>query len=189
MNGQTLQAPERAAASHWLRSYYFTRAAVAAAWFVAAFAVGRTNPAIAAALLVVYPAWDALANYLDAQRSGGPKLNLSQQVNVGVSVLAAVAVVCALTRNLNVVIGVFGTWAIVAGLLQLITGVRRWKIGAQGTMILAGAQSALVGAYFIKQAIGKPPVTIMDIAPYAVFGALYFLVSAVWLTVAQARRR
>lgn len=30
---------------------------------------------------------------------------------------------------------------------------------------------------------------IADVAPYAAFGAFYFLVSAIWLTVADARRR
>jgi len=32
-------------------------------------------------------------------------------------------------------------------------------------------------------------VGITDIAPYAAFGAFYFLVSAVWLTVSDARRK
>jgi expansin (peptidoglycan-binding protein) len=90
---------------------------------------------------------------------------------------------------MHAVIAVFGTWAILAGLFQLITGVRRWKIGAQWAMVLAGAQSALVGAYFIKLATGSATVGITDIAPYAAFGALYFLVSAVWLTVAQGVSR
>ncbi|TJX42094.1 MAG: DUF308 domain-containing protein, partial [Mesorhizobium sp.] len=30
---------------------------------------------------------------------------------------------------------------------------------------------------------------ITDIAPYAAFGAFYFLVSAIWLSVMQARKR
>jgi hypothetical protein len=189
MSSQTFPQPDRDAASRWLKSYYFTRATVAVVWFAAAFTVGKTSPLIAAVLLINYPAWDALTNFVDAQRSGGLKLNRSQAINVAISSFATIAVAATLTRDLHVVMGVFGTWAILAGLFQLITGILRWKIGGQWAMVLAGAQSALVGAYFIKQATGLATVSITDIAPYAAFGALYFLVSAVWLTVAQARRR
>ncbi len=188
MNSQIFPPPDRDATSHWLKSYYFARAAVALVWFAAACTLGKTSPSIAGALLVAYPAYDALANFIDAQRSGGLKFNRSQAINVAVSILATIAVAAALTRDLHPVMAVFGAWAIIAGLLQLVTGVRRWKIGAQWGMILAGAQSALVGVFFIKQATGPATVGIADIAPYAAFGALYFFASAVWLTVAQARR-
>jgi hypothetical protein len=189
MSSQTISQPDRDAASDWLKPYYFTRAAVAIVWFAAAFAVGKTSPAVAAVLLVLYPAWDSLTNLVDAQRSGGLALNRSQAFNVVISALATIGVAGALTQDLHAVMAVFGVWAIVAGLFQLITGARRWRIGAQWAMILAGAQSALVGAFFIKQALETAPVGITDIAPYAAFGALYFFISAVWLTVAQARRR
>lgn len=56
-------------------------------------------------------------------------------------------------------------------------------------MVLSGAQSALAGGFFIKQAIGAAAPDITDIAPYAAFGAFYFLVSAAWLSVTQARKR
>jgi hypothetical protein len=189
MSSQTIPQPDRDAASRWLKPYYFIRAAVAIIWFAAAFAVGKTSPPVAAVLLVLYPAWDALANLVDAQRSGGLALNSSQAFNVVISALATIGVAGALTRDLHAVMAVFGAWAIVAGLFQLATGVRRWKIGAQWAMILAGAQSAIVGAVFIKQALGTDPIGITDTAPYAAFGALYFFISAVWLSVAQARRR
>jgi uncharacterized membrane protein HdeD (DUF308 family) len=177
------------ASSRWLSTLYFTRAAVAAIWFVAAFASAAASPASAAALLIAYPAWDALANLLDARRSGGLKRNRSQALNVIVSSVATLAVASALTRDLHTVMAAFGAWALLAGMLQLLTGVRRWMVGAQWAMILAGAQSALVGVYFIEKATQSATVGIADIAPYAAFGAFYFLVSAVWLTVTQARRR
>jgi hypothetical protein len=189
MNSQTFAQADRDGASRWLKSYYFTRAAVAAVWCATAFTIGKTSPAVVGPLLVAYPAWDALANFLDAQQSGGLKVNRSQAVNVLISTIAAIAVALALPRGLHVVMAVFGAWAILAGLFQLLTGHGRWKIGAQWAMILAGAQSALVGAYFIKQAMGAAAVGITDIAPYAAFGALYFLISAFWLTVAKGRRQ
>jgi len=174
--------------SGWLRTYYFTRAAVSAVWIALALTIGRSNPAIAAVLLVAYPAWDALANYLDAQKSGGLKSNLSQGLNLVVSVITAIAVAVALGISMNAVFVVFGAWATLSGLFQLVTAVRRWKsVGAQWVMILSGAQSALAGVFFILMARGATPPEIAGIAGYAGLGAFYFLLSAIWLTVKMAR--
>jgi hypothetical protein len=49
-------------------------------------------------------------------------------------------------------------------------------------MVLSGAQSALAGAFFIKQSLGVAP-GIGGLAGYAAFGAFYFAVSALWLSV------
>jgi uncharacterized membrane protein HdeD (DUF308 family) len=145
---------------------------------------------LAAALLLIYPAWDAAANVVDAHRHGGAKRNPTQALNVVVSVAATVAVAIALAVGLNAVLGVFGVWASLAGLFQLATAVRRWrKHGAQWAMILSGGQSMLVGVMFLRQAGAAAIPGIADIAPYAAFGSFYFLASAVWLLVAGARRR
>jgi uncharacterized membrane protein HdeD (DUF308 family) len=190
MNHSTVQPSNQGGASHWLKSYYFVRAGVAVAWVASAFTIGKAMPPVAAALLVAYPAWDAAANFFDAQRNGGLMNNSSQSLNVVISVIAAIAVALTVGTSMNAVLGVFGAWAVLAGLFQLITGVRRWRTnGAQWAMILAGAQSAIVGVVFIKQANGPTVPSIADIAPYAAFGAFYFLVSAIWLTVSEARAR
>lgn len=174
----------------WLKHYYFARTVFSAAWVAAAFTVGRQSPTIGTILLVAYPAWDALANYIDASRSGGLGRNRTQAINVAVSVATTLAVILALTMSMNWVIGVFGVWAILSGLLQLGTALRRWKSsGAQWAMILSGAQSALAGTFFIVQSQMPMPPSIANIAGYAAVGALYFLISAVWLTVSQSRRK
>lgn len=172
-----------------LARYYLVRAIVAAVWVVAAVAIGRSNAIAGALLLVSYPAWDALANWLDARGSGGLRTNLTQAFNIAVSLIAAIAVAVALQSSMNAVLAVFGIWAIAAGLAQLLTGVRRWRrFGAQWAMILSGAQSTLAGVFFVTQAgLAKIP-TIVDVAPYAAFGAFYFLVSAVVLMFANRRR-
>jgi uncharacterized membrane protein HdeD (DUF308 family) len=190
MNHSTVQQSNQRGASHWLKSYYFVRAGVAVAWVAGAFTIGKAMPPVAVALLVAYPAWDAAANFVDAQRNGGLVNNPSQSLNVVISVIASVAVALTIGTSMNTVLGVFGAWAVLAGLFQLITGVRRWRTtGAQWAMILAGAQSTIVGAVFIKQANEPTIPGITDIAPYAAFGAFYFLVSAIWLTVSEARAR
>jgi uncharacterized membrane protein HdeD (DUF308 family) len=190
MNTVSASRPLPSASGEWLRSYYFLRATASIVWVVLAFVVGRANPAIAGALLVAYPAWDALANYLDAQRTGGLRSNPSQALNLVASTVVTIAVAVALGIGMNAVFVVFGIWAILSGLLQLVTAVRRWKsAGAQWVMMLSGAQSALAGGFFVLMAGATTPPDIAAIAGYAGFGAFYFLLSAIWLTVRLARPR
>lgn len=175
--------------AHWLKQYCFLRAAFSVAWVIAAFAIAPSSAVIAATLLVAYPAWDAAANYLDALCSGGLNQNRTQGLNVLVSLTTTLAVVLALQVSMNWVLGIFGAWAILSGLLQLGTAVRRWKrFGAQWAMVLSGGQSALAGGFFIFQATMPTIPSIANVAGYAAVGALYFLVSAVWLTVSTWRR-
>jgi hypothetical protein len=153
-----------------LRNYYFLRAVVAFVWVAAAFTLGASNPLIGAVLLVVYPAWDALANLLDARANGGYRVNRTQMVNAAVSV--------------------FGVWAVLAGMLQLLTGVRRWRTyGAQWAMVLSGGQSVLAGVFFVLMAAKPTALSITSVAGYAGFGAFYFLVSALWLTFRKSGNR
>lgn len=174
--------------SQWLRTYYFTRAIFSIIWITAAV-LFSAQPGLAALLLVIYPAWDAAANLVDARVNGGLATNPSQALNVVVSLVTTAAVLIAVSYSTYAVLAVFGVWAILSGLLQLYTGVRRWRqYGAQWVMILSGAQSALAGGFMISRSVGPAVPTILDIAPYAGFGAFYFLLSAIWLTVAAYRR-
>jgi len=183
--GTTLQA-----GNQWLIFYYFLRAAVSFTWVGAALTIGVASPGIAAVLLIIYPAWDAVANFLDGYRNGGVSRNPSQAVNVILSLVTTIAIAVALANSLNAMLAVFGGWALASGLLQLLTALRRWKVyGAQWVMILSGAQSALAGAFFIKQATSTTLHGIVDVVPYVAFGAFYFLVSAIWLAVTATRRR
>jgi uncharacterized membrane protein HdeD (DUF308 family) len=173
----------------WLRSYYFTRAAFSLGWLAAAFTVAQGMPGLAAVMLVLYPAWDAAANFVDARRNGGLRSNPTQSLKVLVSLATTVAVVIALSISMNAMLAVFGVWATLSGGLQLGTGFRRWKRhGAQWAMILSGAQSMLAGVFFIGRSQSEVDAQFTDIAPYVAFGAFYFLVSAVWLTASNWRR-
>ncbi|NBW10956.1 MAG: DUF308 domain-containing protein [Caulobacteraceae bacterium] len=173
----------------FLRNFYFLRAGVAAVWVTLAFTVGVKSPALGALLLVLYPAWDALANLIDARANGGLRANLTQTTNLAISLIATAAMVAgAVQLGIHFMIGVFGVWAVLAGLFQLLTGLRRWKTaGAQWAMILSGAQSILAGVFFTILSQGTADLSIATVAGYAGFGAFYFLVSAVWLTVRRAK--
>ena len=168
---------------------YFHLDAVAAAWVAAAFTIAPSNPILAGALLVIYPAWDAFANARDANANGGFRANIAQALNTAVSAAIALAVLAALQVDMRLVLGLFGAWAFLAGVLQLAVGVRRWRTyGAQWAMVLSGAQSALAGGFFIKSAAGPFASVIAVVAPYAAFGAFYFLVSGILLAVKTRRR-
>ena len=190
MSDHMLDLHESTDADRWLRSYYVLRGAVSLAWVAAVLTIGPMSSLVAGVLLVIYPAWDALANVVDARQSGGLRRNPTQAFNTAVSSLTAVAVAFALAASMYVVLAVLGIWAAMSGLLQLATAVRRWKsVGAQWVMIVSGAQSAAAGAMFLRQAGASETPSVADIAPYAAFGAFYFLVSAIWLIMSAARRR
>lgn len=180
----------RSTQEQWLSRYYLVRAAFSFIWVATAFTLGRQSPALAAILLVIYPLWDAAANYVDAARNGGLGRNRSQALNVVVSLATTVAVIVALQVGLSTVLTVFGGWAILSGLLQLVSALRRWKsAGAQWAMVLSGAQSALAGGFFVLQAQSAVPEVVPVVAGYAAIGAVYFLVSGLWLVIGQRRRK
>jgi len=176
--------------SNWLKTYYFLRAGFSSVWIALAILVGQTVSPIAAALLIVYPAWDAIANYVDAQKNGGIPFNFSQALNFWISLIAAASVALALFVGMKQVLTIFGIWAILAGAFQLITAVRRWKAhGAQWVMIVSGGQSVLGASHFFTKATEVPLPGIGAVVPYACLGALYFFLSAIWLVLSDARRR
>lgn len=177
------------AQNQWLHSYYYIRAAGSLVWITLAVLIGKNNPATGAVLLVLYPAWDAIANYLDASRSGGLSVNSPQKFNFIVSLLVAAAIIWALSISMNATIKVFGLWAIFSGVLQLSASVRRWKqANGQWAMILSGAQSALAGVFMFKQASSNMALDVTTVVPYAAFGVFYFLISAITLTIKKSRR-
>jgi hypothetical protein len=174
----------------WRVFYYFTRAAVSFIWVGAAVTTGSLLPFAAAVLTIFYPAWDAAASFLDVYRHGGMGRNPVQSTNAILSLLTTVAIAIALAVSMNWMIAVFGLWATISGSLQIIVAVRRrTSYSAQWLMILSGAQSAIAGAFFLRQAMLAGIHGINDIVPYAAFGAFYFLMSGIWLMFFGARRR
>ncbi|WP_223162365.1 hypothetical protein [Salinicola halimionae] len=175
----------------WLKSYYFFRAGFSAIWVATAFTAERDAPMLTMILLVLYPAWDAAANFIDAQRSGGWGRNRVQSINVFISAFTALSVVVALQMSDNSVLAVFGVWAILSGLLQLSIALGRWKRCEASwalVMILSGLQSAWAGAFFLWLARLPAPPLMTTVAYYAALGAIYFLISAIGLFVSELRR-
>jgi len=172
-----------------LRNFYFLRAGVALVWVVLALLSAAAPSPVVGLLLVLYPAWDAFANVLDARRNGGLAANPGQRFNAITSGMTAI--VMAVAYSLYAAKGgvlVFGVWALLAGLFQLAVGIRRRKLGGQVFMMISGVQSALAGIVFCMQSFKAVP-GIAQLAPYAAFGAFYFLLSALWLTFKRGRAK
>lgn len=177
----TIAAPSGiAGTASALRRLHFVRSAFAIVWALVMFTMASKITPIGAVLLVLYPLFDVGAVLYDAKVSrstGSPAL---LYVNVAVSLATAVGVAAACTSGIPAVLRVWGTWAVVAGLAQLIVAVPRRSMGGQWPMILSGGISVLAGGSFIVSAGADQP-SLTGAIGYAVPGAVLFLLSALRL--------
>ena len=164
-----------------LRKLYFTRAAFSIVWVTLVSTVAKTNAAAATVLFIIYPAWDAVATFFDINANPPSANKTPQYVNVGISILTTIAVIIALQKGIPEALIVFGVWAFGTGLIQLFLGLRRRKqFGGQWPMILSGGQSMAAGIIFIITS-HMPNQGLSTLGGYSAVGAIYFLLSAIWL--------
>lgn len=175
-----------------LRSLYVIRAAFSIVWVVLVSAttaslVATDKPSIVAAvLLVIYPLWDAIATLFERRLTpaSGTRVNT---INLALGLVATVAMVVAVLNTIGSALLVFGIWALLSGAIQLVVALqRRRTVGAQWPMIISGGLSVLAGATFAVMS-ASPTGGLSTIAGYSGFGAFWFLVAAIALTV-RARR-
>jgi uncharacterized membrane protein HdeD (DUF308 family) len=160
-----------------LRQLYFTRAAFSITWVILTALFAKSAPGFATVLLIIYPAWDVIATFLDI-RANKNSSHTPQYVNAAISSITTIAVGIAIHKGVPEALMVFGAWAIGTGLIQLILGLRRRKLlGGQWPMIISGGQSMIGGTSFILLA-HDPSKGIVSLAGYAAFGAFYYLLAA-----------
>ncbi|MFJ4481486.1 hypothetical protein ACIP3D_03955 [Streptomyces longwoodensis] len=171
-----------------LRRLYVVRFVFAVAWAALLLLGGSELTLGVRLLLALYPAFDVAAAVVDARsaRTAGPLKGL--YANMAVSALAAIGVAVAGTSSVADVLRVWGAWAIVSGLVQLLVGLARRSMGGQWAMILSGGISVLAGASFLRGAAQDDP-TLTALAGYATLGGIFFLVSAVRLSRSVPRER
>ena len=171
--------PDVSAASA-LRRLYFVRFGFAVAWALVMFTTARHLGPLARTLLVVYPAFDVAAAITDVRtsRAGGRPVLL--YVNIAISTIAAIGLVFAGSSGIPAVLRVWGSWAVVAGAIQLTVALTRRAMGGQWPMIVSGTISVLAGIMFIVNA-GVDNPTLTSAISYAIPGAIFFLISAVRL--------
>jgi hypothetical protein len=171
----------------WLRKLYFIRAAFSFAWVALAFTVAKGSPVVASGLLIVYPAWDALANLLDARMTGGAKANPTQVLNAWMSALVTVAVAASLALKLQVILAIFGVWADRCGPASAGDGhsSAQRRSGAVGDDAERGA--VCVGWRIFCGAAGECGACRADLRGYAAVGAVYFLISGLVILIRQVQ--
>jgi uncharacterized membrane protein HdeD (DUF308 family) len=163
-----------------LRRLYLVRFGFAVVWAGLMFVVGSSIGPLSATLIVLYPLFDVAAAIVDARSSRATGSALGLYVNIAISSLTAIGLVLAVMSGIPAVLRVWGAWAVVAGIVQLIVGVSRRKLGGQWAMIASGGISVLAGTSFFLQASGEGPA-LGNIAGYATLGGIFFLVSALRL--------
>ncbi len=180
MTTSTVTAPAFSTTASTLRRLYFVRFGFAIVWALVMFTTAKHIGPLAATLLVIYPLFDAAAAVIDVRASRVTGSPTFLYLNVAVSLLAAVGLAFADASGIPAVLRVWGVWAVVAGLIQLIVGVNRRTLGGQWPMIVSGGISVLAGGSFIVTASTSNPVLTNAIG-YAVPGAVFFLISAIRL--------
>lgn len=168
--------------AHSLRRLYFLRTAFSILWAILVSIFGKTNGPAASILFIIYPAWDVFSTWLDIKASPAHISKTPQYVNAVIGILTTTGVALTLQKGVPEALIIFGVWAIITGLIQLVLGLRRRKqLGGQWPMILSGGQSMLAGTAFIFMA-HSPSMGINSLAGYAAFGAFYFLIAAIRLS-------
>lgn len=180
-----VQSGTSATYSRSLRKLYFVRFAFAAVWVGTMFAAAAkaTDPTpLLTVLLVIYPIFDAgavlwqLRADPDEQRS-----KVTEWVNVVISVAIAIALGISASIAIPAALAVWGIWAIVVGIPQLIAAIRNRRNGGQVAQMLSGGISVFAGAGFLFQGLQGSGM-ISGVAGYASLGAIFFLVSAIRLS-------
>jgi uncharacterized membrane protein HdeD (DUF308 family) len=147
-------------------------------WVILVALFTKTSMGIASVLLIIYPAWDVVGTFLDIRANHNSPSKTPQYINAAISAVTTVAIGFALQKGIPEALMVFGAWAILTGLIQLVLGVRRRKLlGGQWPMILSGGQSMIAGISFIVLA-HAPTMGIINLAGYSAFGAFYYLLAA-----------
>jgi uncharacterized membrane protein HdeD (DUF308 family) len=165
---------------------YLIRGLVALAWAAGFAAVSDSLTVGTGAFLVIYPGIDLVASLVDAHDQTGSTRSLLV-FDAAVSAIAAVALAIAATGDFADVLAVFGAWAVVSGVAQVVVAVRRRAVlGNQWPMLVAGGLSALVGLFYVGQALGDDPK--LDVlSVYAAGGGAFFVIQSALLV--RRRRR
>jgi uncharacterized membrane protein HdeD (DUF308 family) len=191
----TISAPERAAArpTRSLRNLYLFRTGFSVFWVALVFALASTRTGEATVgllggmLLIIYPVSDAIATLFDL-RSGPIVARWPQRLNLAADLAAAPAILVALQSGLAGAITVFGVWAIGTGVLMIFLAVRRQRVlSGQWLMIISGAGSVFAGTTFVSWT-GSSSVGLATLAQYSAGGAVWYLLTAIWLTWAARPR-
>ncbi|MGW6360350.1 DUF308 domain-containing protein [Streptomyces sp. NPDC055092] len=179
--------------SSGLRSLYLIRVAFSLIWVALVVAtsaslVSADKPTvIAAVLLVIYPLWDAIATLLERRMAGTGSTDRLGTTNMALGLAATAGMITAVFSTIGTALLVFGIWALLSGAIQLVVAIRRRRtVGAQWPMVISGGLSVLAGASFAAMSASATS-SLSSVAGYSAFGALWFLVSVIALSIRSRR--
>ncbi|MFI6495456.1 DUF308 domain-containing protein [Streptomyces sp. NPDC050564] len=178
-----------------LRSLYLIRVAFSLIWVALVFTtsaslVSTDRPTvIAAVLLIVYPLWDAIATLLERRLAGTGSTNRVSTLNMGLGFATTAGMITAVFSTIGTALLVFGVWAVLSGAIQLVVAIRRRRtVGAQWPMAISGGQSVLAGAT-VAATSASATSSLSTVAGYSAFGAFWFLVSVIALSIRSRREK
>ena len=175
------------------RSLYLIRAAFSLIWVAlvattSASLVSTDKPTvIAAVLLVIYPLWDVIATLLERRMAGADSTDRLGTTNMALGLAATAGMIIAVFSTIGTALLVFGIWALLSGAIQLVVAIRRRRtVGAQWPMVISGGLSVLAGASFAAMSASATS-GLSTVVGYSAFGAFWFLVSVVALSIRSRR--
>ncbi|MFB7574788.1 DUF308 domain-containing protein [Streptomyces sp. NPDC056165] len=178
-----------------LRSLYLIRVAFSLIWVAlvvttSASLVSTDRPTvIAAVLLVIYPLWDVIATLLERRMAGTGSTDRVGTTNVALGLATAAGMIIAVFSTIGTALLVFGIWALLSGAIQLVVAIRRRRtVGAQWPMVISGGLSVLAGASFAAMSASATS-SLSTVAGYSAFGAFWFLVSVIALSIRSRREK
>jgi len=162
-----------------LRNLYYVRAAFNIIWVTLVSIFSKSSPELIPVFLIIYPIWDVLGTLADININRGTGSLMPQYVNLAIGIAAGIAVAITVQNSISSALIVFGIWAVLAGVIQLVTGIRRQKqIGGQWPIIISGGQSTIGGLSIILFA-NDVAFGLTNLAGYSSFGAFYFILGAI----------
>ncbi|SOE19113.1 DUF308 domain-containing protein [Streptomyces sp. OK228] len=181
--------------SSGLRSLYLIRVAFSLIWVALVVAtsaslVSADKPTvIAAVLLVSYPLWDVIATLLERRMAGTGSTDRLGTTNMALGLATTAGMTVAVFSTIGTALLVFGIWALLSGAIQLVVAIRRRRtVGAQWPMVISGGLSVLAGASFAAMSASATS-SLSSVAGYSAFGALWFLVSVIALSIRSRREK
>lgn len=160
-----------------LRNLYAVRFVFALAWAGLLATNASQLSALTITLLLLYPLFDVVAAVYDLRSFAAAPQRVALIVNTALSLATAIGLAFAVAAGIPDVLRVWGAWAITAGIVQLIVGAQRRRLGGQWPMILSGGISVLAGGSFVASASGEN-ASLGSLAGYATLGGIFFAVSA-----------
>jgi uncharacterized membrane protein HdeD (DUF308 family) len=156
-------------------------------WLASARAGEETIGLPGGILLVIYPVSYAIATLSDL-RSGPAVARWPQRLNLAADLTAAPAILIALQSSLADAITIIGVWAIGTGATMIFLAARRQRVrSGQWLMIISGAGSVFAGTTFVTWT-GSPSAGLAVLAQYSAGGAIWYLLTAIWLSWTAHRR-